>query len=498
LKIQYVVGLQTKPLGCNPVVAGAGSDLVFKYDPQGNRIYKLEKTKNASGVLLPSTDWVTTYYSRDASGNIMATYTQKKTTSTSVVDLYLTEQDIYGSSRVGVYSAGLNLTSPVAVAPSTQFKRVIGNKQYEYGNHLGNVLVVSSDKKIPVDNLGTGLGTTIAYFKTEVVSATDYGSFGLELNGRTANSPASINGFNGKRKDNEINGEGNSYDFGARIYDSRLGRWLSIDVEFQKSPGWTPYRFAFDNPLKYIDQEGNFEIDPTFAKAYPKVTLLLQNMDKIYYGKELPANVKTLLANAGLTPSDLTTIFNDQSRKAFETNSNLGKKPSLLKKMLTNMDGPKLSSKNLDKGGREVNGKTEMNQAKDSNGKPMVNANGEPLFESTNKNGTYNGQGSIVIDDDLAKTLEFELGGDVTEFQDKQRTCGGAEKALMSFFSTTFHEGVHFGRIASKLSNGIAYIENKLKQDWGNKFEKEAYGEQKARVNKSEIPDKEKTNTKNK
>jgi RHS repeat-associated protein len=36
-------------------------------------------------------------------------------------------------------------------------------------------------------------------------------------------------GFNGQEKDDEVKVEGNSLDFGARIYDSRLGRWLSLD-----------------------------------------------------------------------------------------------------------------------------------------------------------------------------------------------------------------------------------------------------------------------------
>ena len=36
-------------------------------------------------------------------------------------------------------------------------------------------------------------------------------------------------GFNGKENDNEVKGAGNSVDFGARIYDSRLGRWMSVD-----------------------------------------------------------------------------------------------------------------------------------------------------------------------------------------------------------------------------------------------------------------------------
>ncbi|QLH44307.1 MAG: hypothetical protein HWD58_00920 [Bacteroidota bacterium] len=41
-------------------------------------------------------------------------------------------------------------------------------------------------------------------------------------------------GFNGQEKDNEIKGTGNSLAFEARIYDNRLGRWLSLDP-LQKS-----------------------------------------------------------------------------------------------------------------------------------------------------------------------------------------------------------------------------------------------------------------------
>ncbi len=36
-------------------------------------------------------------------------------------------------------------------------------------------------------------------------------------------------GFNGKESDDEIKGEGNQQDYGMRIYDTRLGRFLSVD-----------------------------------------------------------------------------------------------------------------------------------------------------------------------------------------------------------------------------------------------------------------------------
>jgi RHS repeat-associated protein len=64
-------------------------------------------------------------------------------------------------------------------------------------------------------------------------------------------------GFNGKEQDNEVNGEGNAYDFGARMYDSRLGRWMSVDA--MKKPYFSSYQYGADNPMIYIDPDGNTE-----------------------------------------------------------------------------------------------------------------------------------------------------------------------------------------------------------------------------------------------
>jgi RHS repeat-associated protein len=66
-------------------------------------------------------------------------------------------------------------------------------------------------------------------------------------------------GFNGMHKDNEVKGTGNSLDFGARIYDSRLGRWLSVDPYSAKSPHLNPYNFGANNPVINIDPDGNTE-----------------------------------------------------------------------------------------------------------------------------------------------------------------------------------------------------------------------------------------------
>ena len=125
---------------------------------------------------------------------------------------------------------------------------------YELTNHLGNVLTVVSDRKIAVETTpGSGI---VDHFIADIVSSTDYYAFGSPMNGRQFNSNASVNGFNGMRKDDEIAGSGNDYDFGARIYDSRLGRFLTTDPAKSGFPFESPYVFAGNTPIQAIDVNG--------------------------------------------------------------------------------------------------------------------------------------------------------------------------------------------------------------------------------------------------
>ncbi len=61
-------------------------------------------------------------------------------------------------------------------------------------------------------------------------------------------------GFNGK--ENEVDGGGNSYDFGARIYNSRLGRFYSVDPWYKGMPSTAPYCFADNSPVILVDFNG--------------------------------------------------------------------------------------------------------------------------------------------------------------------------------------------------------------------------------------------------
>ncbi len=57
-------------------------------------------------------------------------------------------------------------------------------------------------------------------------------------------------------KDDEIKGNGNSYDFGARMYDGRIGRWLSIDPLERSYPNFSPYMGIGNNPIYLTDLDG--------------------------------------------------------------------------------------------------------------------------------------------------------------------------------------------------------------------------------------------------
>ena len=69
--------------------------------------------------------------------------------------------------------------------------------------------------------------------------------------------------FNGMEKENEANSEVDNYDFGARIYHSRIGRWLSLDPLMRKYPALSAFIYCGDNPLFFKDYDGRDVIPST-------------------------------------------------------------------------------------------------------------------------------------------------------------------------------------------------------------------------------------------
>jgi RHS repeat-associated protein len=183
------------------------------------------------------------WYVRDAQGNIMSTYKQVGTGTLKQEYVYL-----YGSTRVGEYL--LNRDS--AVAWNRHYYRVKGNRHYELTNHLGNVLAVVTDRKMAKDATYTP-----QFFMPDVYSVQNYYAFGQSM--PNWSSTAAVNdpkkyrfGYNGKEDDDEWGKQ----DYGFRIYDGRIGRFLSVDPLAKSYPWYTPYQFAGNMPITAIDVDG--------------------------------------------------------------------------------------------------------------------------------------------------------------------------------------------------------------------------------------------------
>jgi RHS repeat-associated protein len=136
-----------------------------------------------------------------------------------------------------------------------------------------------SDRKIGVAN-ASGVITS---WTAQVLDAQDYFPFGMAMPGRKfsanivyggANAPQRYRyGFNGKENDKDA-GEG-IQDYGMRIYDRRLGRFLSVDPLTRIYPELTPYQFASNTPIQAIDLDGLEKVHYTLVynnKGLPHLT----------------------------------------------------------------------------------------------------------------------------------------------------------------------------------------------------------------------------------
>ena len=186
--------------------SGSGkSHLWFGYSPGGQRIAKLNKVFDLAD---PDKGHSASLYALDAQGNIIAIYEYKNVDGDYV--LSCPEQMVYGSKRIGTLHRNVQICTgcdlpytalensryesvdpqdppeTVAVTLSALQAATLGTREYEFSNHLGNVLTTVADRKthLQADVLGSGASAVIFQYRPEVITGGEYYPFGSPLPGR--------------------------------------------------------------------------------------------------------------------------------------------------------------------------------------------------------------------------------------------------------------------------------------------------------------------------
>ena len=134
------------------------------------------------------------------------------------------------------------------------------NYVYNYTDHLGNIRLSYSQD--PSTNV------------LKIIEENHYYPFGLKHTGYNSDQMMYVKEeyivkikpkpllfktsynykYNGKELQDELGL--NMYDYGARNYDPALGRWMNIDPLAEIYRRHTPYAYAINNPIFFIDPDG--------------------------------------------------------------------------------------------------------------------------------------------------------------------------------------------------------------------------------------------------
>ena len=187
-------------------------------------------------------------------------------------------------SRVVDYLTGFQYeNSTLQFFPTSEgYFDVVKNKYiYNYTDHLGNV-------RLSYMNSGSGV---------EIIEESNYYPFGLKHEGynTSVGNAAYQYKYNGKELQ-----ETGMYDYGARMYMTDLGRWGVVDPLAEKMRRWSPYNYAFNNPIRFIDPDGRQGTDIyELNKKGELIWKAPSERDVIYASKNFDKNGNLNASNDG-------------------------------------------------------------------------------------------------------------------------------------------------------------------------------------------------------
>ncbi|QQV03155.1 MULTISPECIES: RHS repeat domain-containing protein [Chryseobacterium] len=134
---------------------------------------------------------------------------------------------------------------------------------YHYNDHLGNVRVSFARE-----------GNTAV-----IVQQNDYYAFGLKHSGGLSGNGSYKYEYNGKELQEELG----MYDYGARFYMPDIGRWGVIDPLAESYRRHSPYHYAVNNPMRFIDPDGRSALD-AIRDSMPNIYSGWENIPGMNFG----------------------------------------------------------------------------------------------------------------------------------------------------------------------------------------------------------------------